>query len=95
MSADQSAPYRYTLGMLVLYFVLAFALTWAVLIPALASVPEDPQIPFFVLAAFGPLLAAVITIWTHQGRKALGRWLRRVFRLRLPVLLYLSHSPLL
>jgi len=95
MTADQDSPYRYTLGMLVLYFVLAFALTWAVLIPALASVPEDQQIPFFVLAAFGPLLAAVITIWTHQGRSALGRWLRQVFRLRLPALLYLAGAFLL
>jgi membrane protease YdiL (CAAX protease family) len=81
--------------MLVLFFILAFALTWAVLIPALAFVPDERQMPFIILAAFGPFVAAVITIWASQGRKALGRWLRQVFRLRVPVLLYLAGTFLL
>lgn len=78
--------------MLVLFFVLAFAFTWAILIPALAIAPEDSQILFIILAAFGPFLAAAITIWTSQGRAELSRWLRQVLRLRLPVILYLAGA---
>jgi membrane protease YdiL (CAAX protease family) len=81
--------------MLVLYFALAFALTWAILIPALAYLRESMQTLFIVLAAFGPFCAAVITIWTHQGREALGRWLRQIFRFRVPVLFYLAGAFLL
>ena len=92
-SGEMAAGDRYQLQvtprMLVLYFVLAFAITWAILIPALSSVPEDRQTLFFILAAFGPFLSAVVTIWTHRGRAELRRWLRQVFRLRIPVILYL------
>jgi hypothetical protein len=49
---------RFTLRMTALYFVLTFAITWAILIPALSSVPEESLTPFFVLAAFGQFLAA-------------------------------------
>jgi membrane protease YdiL (CAAX protease family) len=84
-----------TPGMLVLYFALAFAITWAILIPALARVPEDRQIFFIIPAAFGPFLSAVITIWTGKGRTELRRWLRRIFKLRIPVILYLAGAFLL
>jgi membrane protease YdiL (CAAX protease family) len=78
--------------MIVLYFVLTFAITWAILIPTVAAVPQDDQILFIILAAFGPFLAAVITIWTSKGRTALRQWLRQVFRLRIPVILYLAGA---
>jgi membrane protease YdiL (CAAX protease family) len=58
-------------------------------------VPDDRQIPFFVLAAFGPFVAAVVTLWAFQGRRALGCWLRAIFRPRVPVLLYLAGAFLL
>jgi membrane protease YdiL (CAAX protease family) len=78
--------------MLVVYFLLAFAITWAILIPALSSVPEDRQTPFFVLGAFGPFLAAIIAIWTNKGRAELVQWLRQVFAVRIPVVLYLAGA---
>jgi membrane protease YdiL (CAAX protease family) len=84
--------FQYTLRMLVMYFVLAFALTWAVLIPALSAVPEDGLTPYFILAAFGPMVSAVVTIWTRRGLAALRQWLRSVFTLRIPVLLYLTGA---
>lgn len=87
--------FHYTPLMLVMYFALAFAITWAILIPALASVPEDQQIIFIVLAAFGPFLSAVITIWAGRGRSELRRWLRQIFKLRIPAILYLAGAFLL
>ena len=86
---------HYTPVMLVMYFVLAFGITWAILIPALANVPEDQQILFIVLAAFGPFLSAVITIWAGRGRSELRRWLRQIFKLRIPAVLYLAGAFLL
>ncbi len=87
-----SAPFQYTLRMLVLYFVLTFVITWAIVLPALRAVPVDRQLPWIILSAFGPVLAAVITIWTSQGRTALHQWLRQIFRLRIPVILYLAGA---
>jgi membrane protease YdiL (CAAX protease family) len=84
--------FRCTLRMLVMYFVLAFALTWVVLIPALSSVPEAGLTPYFIIAAFGPFLSAVITIWTTTGWAQLRQWLRQVFRLGIPAMLYLAGA---
>ena len=92
MAESDRRQFQYTRRMLVLYFVLTFAITWSILIPALAIVPEDGQILFIILAAFGPFLAAVITIWTSKGRAELGQWLRQVLTLRLPVVLYLAGA---
>ena len=95
MNSEPQPRYQYTLGMLAAFFLLAFAITWAILIPTLSSVPDDRQTPFIVLAAFGPFTAALVIIWTFQGRKALSRWLRQIFRLRVPVLPYLTGAFLL
>ena len=92
---SKASHVQYTPCMVLLYFVLAFAITWAILIPALASVPEDRQILFIIPAAFGPFLSAVVTIWTGKGWTELRRWLRQVFKLRLPVILYLTGAFLL
>lgn len=86
MALNNPQNLQYTLRMLVLYFVLAFATTWGILIPALSSVPEDRQILLIILAAFGPFLSAVITIWTTKGKKEFRQ------RLRIPVSLYLAGA---
>jgi membrane protease YdiL (CAAX protease family) len=83
---------QYTLRTVVLYFALAFAITWIVLIPALSFLPEDLETLFFILAAFGPFVSAVITIWTSKGRAELRRWLVQVFTLRVPAILYLAGA---
>lgn len=83
---------RFTPGMTVLFFVLTFAITWVVLIPALASVPRGRLIPFFILAAFGPFFSAIIVVWKIQGLSMLRWWLRSIFRLRIPVVLYLAGA---
>lgn len=80
---------------LALYVALAFAITWAILIPTLALVPEEAQILFIIVAAFGPFVAAIITVRVSQGRRELGRWLKRILRLRIPVILHLAGAFLL
>ena len=92
MAGSDRQEFHYTSRMLVLYFVLAFAITWVILIPALSTVPEDRQVPFFVLGAFGPFLAAIVVIWAHKGQIELRRWLRQAFTLRIPVVLYLAGA---
>jgi membrane protease YdiL (CAAX protease family) len=82
----------FSLRALGLYLVLAFGITWAVLVPALSRVPESRRMPFIVLAAFGPFLSAVITIRVTKGKRELIRWLRRIFRFRHSVLHYLSAA---
>ena len=89
---NKNGELHFDLRMLVLYVVIAFAITWAILIPALVMVPEEWQILFIIAAAFGPFLAAVITIWTNRGRAVLGRWLRQIFTLRIPIILYLAGA---
>jgi len=92
MAESDRHQFQYTPHMLVLYFALAFAITWVILIPALATVSEDQQILFIVPAAFGPFLSAMITIWTSKGWAELRQWLRQVFTLRIPVILYLAGA---
>jgi hypothetical protein len=83
---------RFTLPMTALYFVLTFAITWAILIPALSSVPEESLTPFFVPAAFGPFLAAIVVMGIYWGRSGLIQWLRQVFKIRIPIVLYLAGA---
>jgi membrane protease YdiL (CAAX protease family) len=92
MAESDRLQFQYTPRMLVLYSALTFAITWAILIPALATVPEDRLTPYFIVAAFGPFLSAVITIWTTMGWAQLRQWLRQVFRLGIPVMLYLAGA---
>ena len=80
MAKGDSPIFQYTLRMLMLYFVLTFVITWGILIPTLSVVSEDRQLLLIIFSAFGPFLAAVITIWTGKGRTALHQWLRQVFR---------------
>jgi len=83
---------RFTLRMTALYFVLAFAITWAILIPALSLVPEESLTPFFVPAAFGPFLAASVVMGINRGRSGLIQWLRQVFKIRVSIVLYLAGA---
>jgi membrane protease YdiL (CAAX protease family) len=92
MTTSNPTHLRWTTRMLVLYFVLAFVITWAILIPALRIASPDYEMLFFVVAAFGPFVAAIIVIWTNQGRSELRRWLRQIFTWRAPLILYLAGA---
>ena len=56
---------------LLAYFILAYAISWAIMIPLALTrqgVLQAP-IPFSVhyLSSFGPLLAALIVTWLESG----------------------------
>lgn len=92
MADNSTYQSRLTLRMMALYFVLTFVITWAILIPALSSVPEESLIPFFIPAAFGPLLAAIVVMGVYRGRSGIIQWLRQIFKIRVPIVLYLAGA---
>ncbi|MFX1538335.1 MAG: CPBP family intramembrane glutamic endopeptidase [Promethearchaeota archaeon] len=92
MADTKTYQSRFTLRMMALYFVLAFAITWAILIPVLSLVPEESLTFFFVPPAFGPFIAAIVVIRINWGRSGLIRWLRRIFKIRVPIVLYLAGA---
>ncbi len=71
---------------LLVYFILAYGLTWLVLLPLLMSrrgsmgfdIPEDWE----ALGAFGPFFAALLVARALQGRKGLSSMLRSLGRWR-------------
>jgi membrane protease YdiL (CAAX protease family) len=94
MEQNQSQNHVYKPIQIILFFVLTFLISWSFMIPwARGPQPADsfPLIP----AGYGPFLAAVIVIWISKGRTELRHWLGKVFRLRIPVILYLAGAFLL
>jgi len=85
---------------LVAYFALAYALSWSVEIPLAASAQGWMRwrVPFAVhyLAAYGPLLAAVIMTWLTEGASGLKDLGARLVRWRVrPVWWVAGLSPLI
>lgn len=85
---------------LTLFFLLAFALSWLVELPLALKAQGLWQAPFpfslHYLAAYGPLLAALIATAASQGRQGLQDLFRRIFRWRVsPLWWFLAVSPLL
>lgn len=85
---------------LLTYFALAYALSWAVEIPLAASAQGWTRwrAPFALhyLAAFGPLVAAIVTTWLSEGAAGLQELGRRMVRWRVrPVWWLAALSPLL
>jgi membrane protease YdiL (CAAX protease family) len=83
---------EYTPYQITLFFVLTFVITWSMFIPATVFLPEESQTSLIILGAFGPFIAAVIVIWTSKGKTELRKWFLRIFRFRIPILLYLAGA---
>ena len=91
MEQSQSKNNVYKPIQIILFFVLTFLITWSFLIPW-ARRPQ-PRAGFpLIPAGYGPFLAAVIVIWISKGRTELRHWLGKIFRLRIPVILYLAGA---
>ncbi len=79
---------------LVVFFALAFGISWAVWIPAalasygLLSVQVDPFVSN-LLGAFGPFVAAVVTTACYEGRTGLGALFKRLLIWRVGIQWYL------
>ena len=81
------------------YFVLAYALSWIILVPAgLGLLPDSSAGVLSTLAPFGPAVAAFIVTALIGGRSAVGQLLRRLVQWRVGIgwyLLVLIGIPLL
>jgi membrane protease YdiL (CAAX protease family) len=90
-TATTSAPTTTARAFPVTYFVLAFALTWALWVPAAlearALIPPLP-VPATFLGAFGPLVAAVVVTALESGRAGLRSLLDRIVRWRVAPVWY-------
>ena len=74
---------------LVAYFVLAYALSWLILVPAgLGLLPDSAGILAW-LAPFGPAVAAFVVTALTGGRPAVGQLLRRMVQWRAGIHWYL------
>jgi membrane protease YdiL (CAAX protease family) len=85
--------------MIALFFLLAYAISWAFFIPRALSVQkvialEIPPIIHF-LGAYGPMIAAFIVIGIANGWEGIRELIGRIFRWRigLPWLLIAAFSP--
>lgn len=70
---------------LVLYFIIAFAGSWVVMIPlALSAQKLIPSLPLSLhyLSAYGPLLSALIVTWLADGGEGLRELVGRMLKWR-------------
>jgi CAAX protease family protein len=85
---------------LVTYFVLAYAISWIIVVPLIASAQRviDVPVPFALhyLNDYGPLLAALITAGITSGAEGLRDLFRRIIRWRVGLgwVLVAAFSPL-
>ena len=84
---------------LVAYFILAYAISWAVQIPLALKAQGLSQvsIPFSIhyLAGYGPMLAAIIVTWLTGGVSGLKELFGRILKWRVqPVWWLVAISPL-
>ena len=85
-----------TKRMLILFFVLAYAIIWVVLLPILLLPQRAEQLDFLLMvAAYAPFLAALITTLVYEGRSGLWKWLKSVFKWRIPFWWYLVGGVLI
>lgn len=75
-----------------LYFALTFIWTWAFMIPGVTIAPQNLYLPLIIISAFGPFLAAILTIRIFEGKGKAKAWLRTVFRFKIPWYLYLAGA---
>lgn len=89
-------PFRKTL---IPFFILAYALSWIWMVPlALKSqgiIQVDIPYSIHYLAAFGPMLAALLVTWKSEGQDGLKELIRRITKWRVkPVWWLVAVAPL-
>jgi membrane protease YdiL (CAAX protease family) len=92
MATTTATPSRTTTSAFPLkYFMLAFAFTWALWVPAVLEARgliSPLPVPATFFGAFGPLLAAVVVTIQESGRAGLRSLLSRVARWRVAPVWY-------
>lgn len=93
MNADvQKKPKR----KMIMFFVLAYVIIWVVLLPVLVFPEWAEQLDFLLMiAAYAPFLAAFATTLIYEGRAGLWKWLKSVFKWRIPLWWYLVGGVLI
>ena len=81
--------------MLVLYFILTFAISYVLWAPTFLGLPEEYHLIFLVLGAFGPFLAALLIIRLSKMAGGIRHWLKEIFHPRGVVLWILAGTFLL
>ncbi len=89
MATTTATPSRITMTArafpLAAYFLLAYALSWLILVPAgLGLLPESSADILVWLSPLGPAVAAFVVIGLTGGRPAVGQLLRRLVQWRVP-----------
>lgn len=74
------------------FVALTFVWTWAFLFPAVEIVDDLYRTLLIIVAAFGPFLAAIVTIRVFEGKEKLKGWLKTIFRFKIPVILYIAGA---
>jgi CAAX protease family protein len=90
-TATTSVPTTTARAFPVTYFVLAFAFTWALWVPAALEARgliSPLPVPATFLGAFGPLVAAVVVTALESGRAGLRSLLDRIVRWRVAPVWY-------
>jgi membrane protease YdiL (CAAX protease family) len=80
---------KYNLAQIGTFFVISFIITWSIIVPSLNYLPEGERTLTFILAAFGPMMAAIIVIWRFKGKKELINWIKNIFKIKIPLSYYL------
>ena len=74
------------------FFILAFAISWAIWIPVILFVSKDGEFhPLLYIGGYGPFLSAVLVTWIAEGGHGLRQWLKRTFRWRIHILWFLIY----
>lgn len=81
---------------LVTFYFLAYGVSWALWSPLIALPQWADRLGFLViLGAYGPWIAGMMTTFLFEGSTGLRRWLKAVFRWRIPFRWYLLGALLL
>jgi membrane protease YdiL (CAAX protease family) len=76
---------------LVAFFLIAFAFSWMVWIPAINFlVIDDDWHPVMYVGAFGPWLSAILVVWATVGGGGVRGWFRQRFGKRINPLWYVT-----
>ncbi|BAJ64756.1 CPBP family intramembrane glutamic endopeptidase [Anaerolinea thermophila] len=96
---DKSITYQ-NYRNLVVYFILAYAISWTIGIPLALAKQEiiQPIFPqwFHYFVAYGPMISALIVTWTSQGQQGLKELWGRIIKWRVGGIWWLvALSPLI
>lgn len=92
MKSNRTHPKKFTIVQIAVYFVITFAITWSMFFLGINVFPEQYEIFFIIIAAFGPLAAALIVIRVYKGKIELRKWIKQIFRFRIPIFSYIAGA---